>query len=46
MDLGNISAAALVIGQFVSNRSFSILIFLGGMSLTIACYTISYLISN
>ncbi len=46
MDLGNISAGAMVIGQFVSANKFSISAFMGGLFLAFTCYTISYLVNH
>jgi len=45
MDLGNFVAAALVFGQFVSGREFSMVLFGIGISLMVSCYLISYIVS-
>ena len=46
MDLGNLVAAALVFGQFISGNEFLWITFASGMLLATLCYTISYLISS
>ena len=46
MDLGNFVAAALVLGQFVSGREFSMVLFAIGIILMVACYLISYIVSS
>lgn len=46
MDLGNLTAVALVLGQFIAQKDFSIAIFFWGLILTILCYVISYLVSS
>lgn len=46
MDLGNLVAAALVVGQFVSKKEFSINQFIIGLFVMILCYVISYTISS
>jgi len=46
MDLGNLVAAALVFGQFVSGKEFSIVIFASGFILMAACYIISYVVDR
>jgi len=45
MDLGNIVFAGLVIGQVVSGKEFSVVIFGTGIILMISCYFISYVVS-
>lgn len=44
MDLGNLVVAGLVIGQFISERTFSIELFIAGIAVTVICYFLSYLI--
>ncbi len=46
MDLGNVIAAGLVIGQFISGKDFSIALMLLGFILTIGCYIVSFAISQ
>ena len=46
MDLGNLVAAGLVFGQFISGKEFSWIIFLAGMSLATFCYIFSYLVDS
>lgn len=46
MDLGNITAGALVIGQLVSGKEFSLPGFAGGILVAVSCYTVSYLVSK
>jgi len=45
MDLGNLIIAALALGQFVSGKEFSLVVFVTGVILTFLCYIISYIIS-
>ena len=45
MDLGNLVAAALIIGQFISDREFSVTLFIIGMILAIILYLASYIVS-
>lgn len=45
MDLGNLGLGALALGQFVTDRQFSPVLFLGGVTLFFTCYLVSYLIS-
>lgn len=44
MDMGNITAGALVFGQFLSDRKFSLSLFLVGIGLMVSCYAISFLV--
>ena len=46
MDLGNLVAAALVFGQFISGKEFSIMLFSIGIILMSACYIISYIVNS
>ncbi len=46
MELGNLVATALVFGQFISSREFSLEAFILGMIFTGATYFISYEISR
>lgn len=46
MDLGNIGGSALVFGQFIGNRELSLNLLTFGLIFMIACYIISYIISN
>ncbi|MDP1722086.1 MAG: hypothetical protein Q8L37_02655 [Candidatus Gottesmanbacteria bacterium] len=46
MDLGNLTAGALIFGQFLSGKEFSLSLFLVGIGLMVSCYTISFLIIN
>lgn len=46
MDLGNITVTALVLSQFISDKKFSLLMFVFGIILAIISYVISYLISK
>lgn len=46
MDLGNLTAVALVIGQFITQKEFSFAIFFWGLILTIICYVMSYFVSS
>ena len=46
MDLGNITAGALVIGQLVSGKEFSLPRFMGGIVVALSCYTVSYIVSK
>ncbi len=45
MDLGNLAIAALIFGQLVGGKEFSIPILILGVSLATACYFISYIVS-
>lgn len=45
MELGNLVAAILVLGQFVSNKEFSVVIFISGIILMSVCYIASYVLS-
>ena len=44
MDLGNLVAAALVFGQFISGKEFSMTLFIIGIILMVALYTASYIV--
>ena len=44
MELGNIIIAALVLSQFISDKKFSLLVFIFGIILATITYVISYLI--
>ncbi|MEK7597228.1 MAG: hypothetical protein AAB441_01125 [Patescibacteria group bacterium] len=46
MDLRNITITALVLSQFISDKKFSISMFVFGIILAIISYVISYLISK
>lgn len=46
MDLGNLIAAALVFGQFISNKEFSIILLVIGIIGMSLCYLASFLISK
>ncbi len=46
MELGNLTIGALVLGQFVSDRHFSLIIFTAGITVAILCYTIGYLVNS
>ena len=46
MDLGNLIAIALVIGQFVSGQEFSLALFIVGLALMFGCYIMSYVVSS
>ena len=46
MDLGNITITALVLSQFISDKKFSLSMFVFGIFLAIISYVISYLISK
>ena len=46
MDLGNLVAATLVFGQFLSGKEFSVIIFMAGLTLMTVCYVISYVVGN
>lgn len=46
MDLGNLVIAGLALGQFISGREFSLILFLLGIILAASCYIISYLVSR
>ena len=46
MDLGNLAAAALTLGQFINNQGFSVEVFFYGIVFAVACYVISYIISS
>ena len=46
MELGNLIAVALIFGQFLSGKSFSLPVFLSGILLTLTCYIIAYIISK
>ncbi len=46
MDLGNLVAAALVFGQFVSGKEFSPTIGIIGIIVTALCYIVSYFVVN
>ena len=45
MDLGNLTIGALVFSQFISQKEFSFPLFIAGIIVALACYTISYLIN-
>jgi hypothetical protein len=44
MDLGNLILFGLALGQFVSEKDFSIPVFLLGFVLAASCYVVSYMI--
>jgi hypothetical protein len=46
MELGNIIAGALIFTPFLSKNSFSIIIYVLGITLTTLCYCFSYFISD
>ena len=46
MELGNLIAITMVIGQFVASKEFSIPIISVGAIITILCYIIAYLVSK
>lgn len=46
MDLGNFVAVALVFGQFLGDRPFSLSIFIGGVVLALLFYLFSYIIDK
>ncbi len=43
-DLGNLAAAALVLGQFISDKPFDWSVFIAGGLFTLACYVSGYLL--
>jgi hypothetical protein len=45
MDLGNLVAATLVFGQFLTGKEFSVVVFIAGIILMTACYIGSYILS-
>jgi len=45
MDLGNLVAATLVFGQFLTGKEFSAIVFIAGVVLMVACYIASYILS-
>lgn len=46
MDLGNLSGAALILGQFIGDKAFSTNLFIVGLILMFSCYIISFVISR
>lgn len=46
MDLGNITLAAFVLSQFVSDKNFSFSVFTLGIVFAIISYAVSYYISD
>jgi len=44
MELGNLVAIALVFGQFLDDRPFSLQIFIGGVVIVLLFYLASYII--
>ncbi len=46
MDLGNLTAGALVFGQFLSGKEFSLSLFTIGIGVMVVCYFISFIISS
>jgi len=46
MDLGNLSFAGLVIGQFVSGLMFNTNLFAIGITFAIVCYLVSYFVES
>lgn len=46
MDFGNLVAAAFVFGQFITERKFSLELFMLGIILTLSCYSISLIVSQ
>lgn len=46
MDLGNIAGAAMVFGQFVSGKEFSMVVLIGGVVLILFSYITSYLVDK
>ena len=46
LDLGNLSLGALALGQFVSSQDFSPMVFLGGVTMFLTCYFVSYVVSS
>lgn len=46
MDLGNLVAGALLLGQFISDKEFSMSLFVVGAFLMGACYGASFLVSR
>ena len=45
-DIGKLSFAALVIGQFISSAAFNPIIFIGGLIFTFLAFLIAYLIEK
>lgn len=45
MELGNLIAISMIVGQFVSQKEILVSALIVGFILTILCYTLSYLIS-
>ena len=46
MDLGNLTAGVLVLGQFVSDKDFSINFLIVGFALMITCYIVGFIINR
>ena len=46
MDLGNLTIAALALGQFLSGKEFSAVIFSTGILLMVLCYIVSFTVSQ
>ena len=46
MEMGNLTAAGLIIGQFVTGKGFSWNVFTIGILLSIFCYIMSYIVSS
>lgn len=44
MDLGNLVAVSLAIGQFISGQTFSMALFVSGIGVLLLCYLVSYAI--
>jgi len=45
-DIGKLSFAALVIGQFISSTTFNPIVFIGGLIFTALAFLIAYLIEK
>ena len=45
IDLGNLVAAALVFGQFISGKAFSVILFISGVIGMIFLYIASYIVN-
>ena len=46
MDLGNLTIAALALGQLLSGKEFSAVIFSTGILLMVLCYIVSFTVSQ
>ena len=45
-DIGKLSFAALVIGQFISSTAFNLIVFVGGLIFTVLTFLTAYLIEK